>query len=175
MALAVCLLFDGRTDRLVRELWERLEARGVRTLLTHTHGRHRPHLSYVVLRDWDLDAARAAADRHARTSGRTEVAVQGSVVFPRGRVALACSVTSDLAARQEAVAGALRDSGAELHRHYDAGRWVPHVSVATGANAEQLPVVVGAVSDVLPLSLVADRAALIDSATGELWPLRGVP
>ena len=54
MALAVCLLFDRRTDRLVRQLWERLEAQGVATLLTHTHGRHHPHLSYAVLRDGDL-------------------------------------------------------------------------------------------------------------------------
>ena len=44
MALAVCLLFDGRSERLVRDLWSRLEARGVRTLESHTHGKHRPHL-----------------------------------------------------------------------------------------------------------------------------------
>ena len=55
-----CLLFDRRTDRLVRQLWERLEAQGVATLLTHTHGRHHPHLSYAVLRDGDPDTVLAA-------------------------------------------------------------------------------------------------------------------
>lgn len=55
MSLAVCLLFDREGDRAVREIWARLEADGVPTLLSHTHRRHRPHLSYVVALDWDLD------------------------------------------------------------------------------------------------------------------------
>jgi hypothetical protein len=40
MALAVCLLFDRRTDRALRALWHRLEELGVPTLASHTHGRH---------------------------------------------------------------------------------------------------------------------------------------
>ncbi len=174
MALALCLLFDSRTDRLVRELWERLEARGMRTLLSHTHGRHHPHLSYAVLREWDLEAVCAAVAQLPKP-GVIDIPVQGSLVFPRGRVSLACSVSSDLATRQERAVAALRSTRADLHWHYATGRWVPHVSVATGASADQLPVITAAVSDVLPLTLHADRAALIDSSTGEVWPLDGVP
>jgi hypothetical protein len=51
MALAVCLLFDRRTDRILRGLWDRLEDLGVPTLKSHTHGRHVPHLSLAVLRE----------------------------------------------------------------------------------------------------------------------------
>jgi hypothetical protein len=105
MALALCLLFDSRTDRLVRELWERLEARGIRTLLTHTHGRHHPHLSYAVLRAWDEGAIRAAV-AELPDRGAIDISVQGSVVFPRGRVSLACSVGAALATRQERAVGA---------------------------------------------------------------------
>ncbi|MEP6648515.1 MAG: 2'-5' RNA ligase family protein [Lapillicoccus sp.] len=174
MALALCLLFDRRTDRLVSELWERLEAQGVATLLTHTHGRHRPHLSYAVLRDGDLDTVWAALtplpDR-----GSLAVTAQGSVVFPRGRVALACAAPAEVVARQEQAVAALSDAGLTLHHNYERGRWVPHVSVATSASADEIPVVVAAVSDVLPLPLHADRAALIETSTGELWPLPGVP
>jgi 2'-5' RNA ligase len=174
MALALCLLFDSRTDRRVRELWERLEARGIRTLLTHTHRRHHPHLSYAVLRAWNADAVRSAV-AGLPDAGAIDVSVQGSVVFPRGRVSLACSVSAELASRQERAVSALQATGADLHWHYRAGRWVPHVSLATGASAEQLPVVTSAVSDVLPLTLHCDRAALIDSSTGQVWPLDGVP
>ena len=174
MALALCLLFDSRTDRLVRELWERLETRGIRTLFSHTHGRHHPHLSYAVLREWDFDAVRAAV-AGLPDEGAIEVAVQGSVVFPRGRVSLACSVTADLTTRQERAVAELQSTRSDLHWHYQTGRWVPHVSVATGASADQLSVITAAVSDVLPLTLHADRAALIDSGTGDLWPLDGVP
>lgn len=60
MGLAVCLLFDARSDLLMRQLWSRLEDAGVSTLATHTHGRHYPHLSYAVLRSWDLERAQEA-------------------------------------------------------------------------------------------------------------------
>lgn len=60
MALAVCLLFDRRSERAVRSLWDRLEDVGVPSLRSHTHGKHLPHVSYAVLRRWD-DAAVAAA------------------------------------------------------------------------------------------------------------------
>jgi hypothetical protein len=51
MALAVYLLFDRRTDRILRGLWDRLEDLGVPTLKSHTHGGHVPHLSLAVLRE----------------------------------------------------------------------------------------------------------------------------
>jgi 2'-5' RNA ligase len=174
MALALCLLFDSRTDRLVRQLWRRLEDQGVPTLLTHTHGRHHPHLSLAVLRSWELDAVREALTVFP-DAGPTFVAVQGTVVFPRGRGALACSASAKLAARQERVVDALRETGADLHRHYEHGRWVPHVSVATSASNTTLPVVVNTVSDILPINLTTERAALIDTSTGQQWPLPTVP
>ena len=174
VALAVCLLFDRRTDRLVRELWERLEAQGVSTLLTHTHGRHHPHLSYAVVRDGDPDSVSAAL-APLPDGGVVEVTAQGSVVFPRGRVALACAAPAVAVARQERVVATLHAAGLELHRSYEPGRCVPHVSVATSALADQVPLVVGAVSDVLPLPLHADRAAVIETGTGQMWPLPGVP
>jgi hypothetical protein len=174
VALALCLLFDRRTDRLVRALWERLESQGVATLLTHTHRRHRPHLSYAVLRSGTVDDVEAAL-APLPDGGQVEVVAQGSVVFPRGRVALACAAPASVVARQEGVVTALREAGLELHRNYGPGRWVPHVSVATSASAVQLPGVVAAVSDVLPLLVRADRAALIETGTGELWPLARTP
>lgn len=174
MALALCLLFDRRTERLVTQLWGRLEAQGVATLLTHTHGLHRPHLSYAVLRDGDLGTVRSALTP-LPDSGPLEVVAQGSVVFPRGRVALACAAPADVVARQERVVTALSGAGVELHRNYEPGRWVPHVSVATSASARQLSAVVGSISDVLPLPLRAVRAAIIETGTGELWPLPALP
>ena len=70
---------------------------------------------------------------------------------------------------------ALTETGADLHRHYLPGDWVPHVSVATHARGMQLPAVVRMVSDVVPFMLRVDRAALVDSLTGQVWPLPHVP
>ena len=52
---------------------------------------------------------------------------------------------------------------------------MPHVSVATRAQGATLAIVVKAVADVLPLTVRVDRAALIDSATGQTWPLPHIP
>lgn len=174
MALAVCLLFDARSDLLIRELWSRLEDAGVATLATHTHGRHHPHLSYAVLRSWHLDrvqdalAALPAAEPFM-------MSVHGTLAFPRGRAALAPAIAADVALRQWRIVTALEATGADLHRHYEAGQWVPHVSVATRAQGTKLAAVVKAIADVLPLTIRVDRAALIDSATGQTWRLPHIP
>jgi len=174
MALALCLLLDRRSDRAVRALWERLEEDGVPTLLTHTHGHHVPHLSYAVLLAWEQEAARAAVVGLG-DGGPVEVSVQGTVVFPRGRVALAGSASVALACRQARAVEALRATGATIHRHYEPGHWMPHVSATTGVPGARLQTVVEAVSDRLPLTLRCDRAALIDTTDGTTWDLSGVP
>ncbi len=170
MALAVCLLFDAAGDRLVSQLWTRLEAQGVRTLLTHTHRRHRPHLSLAVARSWDLERVRQGLDG-LPPAEPVQVTFPGIVAFTRGRASLAAGVSADLARRQQAVADAVVASGADLHRNYQPGRWVPHVSLATGGTAGQLPLISGVVNDALPLTIGAVSAALIDSGTGQVWPL----
>ena len=174
MALAVCLLFDGRSERLVRDLWGRLEAHGVRTLASHTHRRHRPHLSYAVLRAWQLDRVRETVTALPDRGGFLAEG-HGSVLFPRGRVALAVSIPASVAVRQEQVATALTASGAQLHQYDRPGHWVPHVSVATRAKGVRQAAAVTTVADTLPLCLQVDRAALIDSATGQTWPLPNLP
>lgn len=168
VALAVCLLFDDRSDRLVRELWERLELEGVGTLASHTHGQHHPHLSLAVLRTWDPGEVRALLGG-LPALGEVEMSCRGTLVFPRGRVALAPSVSAAAMAHQEALAGALEVAGADLHKHYLPGRWIPHVSIATRASSEQLPLVVKALTDVLPLEIRSERLALVDSSTGRMW------
>ncbi|PRX48471.1 2'-5' RNA ligase [Prauserella shujinwangii] len=177
MALGVCLLFDGRSERAMTRLWRRLENEGVPTLLSHTHGRHHPHLSYVVLLDWDLPAVHAAVERLGKgtAAGPFDLTFDAFGAFRRGRVSLLPSVPADLVPRQQAVVEAVRATGALVHRHYEIDRWLPHASVATRARADQLPSVAAAVYDVLPLHVRVARAALIDSATGELWPLPAVP
>ncbi len=170
VALAVCLLFDNRSDLLVRGLWSRLEAEGISTLETHTHRRHHPHLSYAVLRTWELESVQAAL-AELPAAEPFSMSFHGTLSFPRGRAALAPAVTADVALRQWRIATALAATGAQLHRNYQAGHWVPHVSVATRAQGSKLATVHRLIADVLPLTVRVDRAAVIDSSTGQSWPL----
>jgi len=174
VALAVCLLFDRRSERAVRALWDRLEQEGVPTLRSHTHGRHVPHISYAVLRSWDLPAVLAAlAD--LGSGAPVELSFDGMGLFRRGRAWLLSGVPAELVTRQERVFDALTATGAELHKHYYPGVWLPHCSIAPRAPLAQLPVVAATVYASLPLHALLDHAALVNSATGELWPLATLP
>lgn len=170
MALAVCLLFDPAGDRLVRQLWARLEARGVPTLLTHTHRLHRPHLSLAVARRWDLEQVLRSLEP-VPAGEAFQLTLPGIVAFTRGRASLAAAVNADLARRQQSVAEAVVESGADLHHHYEPGRWLPHVSLTTGGNANHLPVISNVVNDALPVAISIASAALINSSSGQTWPL----
>jgi hypothetical protein len=170
VALAVCLLFDPGTDRAIRQLWQRLESGGTRTLLTHTHGRHVPHLSYAVLRTFDVPAVAAAV---ADLPHGPPLALRFDAVglFRRGRAALLPSASADLQVRQAAVVGACEATGADLHRHYRPGSWIPHSSLATRVRRTDLGETAAAAFDILPLEAVAETCVLIDSSTGQRWPL----
>lgn len=174
MALAVCLLFDRRSERAVRALWDRVEEQGVPSLGSHTHGRHVPHVSYAVLRRWDQPAV---VDALAGLDGGepVDLSFDGVGLFRRGRTWLVAGVSADFVTRQQRVVEAVTAAGAELHKHYRPGVWLPHCSLAPRATLAQLPLVVAAVMDVLPLRARLDRAALVNSATGEVSPLAELP
>jgi 2'-5' RNA ligase len=174
MALAVCLLFDADTDRAIRQVWQRLETAGVPTLLSHTHGRHVPHLSYAVLRSFDVDAVTRAVD--ALPDGEpVTLHFDALGMFRRSRCWLVPAVSTDLVSRQERVVEATLGTGADLHRHYCPGRWVPHCTLAPRLRLEQVSTVAAAVYDVLPLTATVARAALINSGTGARYPLATIP
>lgn len=170
MALAVCLLLDDRGAATVRELWRRLEEVGVPTLLSHTHGRHLPHLTYASLRSYDLEVVR---DELVSLPARTPVTLylDGFGTFRRSRCWLAPAVDLGLVERQQQVVDAVLRCGADLHRHYRPGAWLPHVTLASRLHLRDLPAVAACVYDVLPLQLTADRAALIETSDGTTHPL----
>ena len=172
MALAVCLLLDPVADRAVRRLWERVEAAGVPSMASHTHGHHLPHLSYAVLRRGDPEqVCRVVASLPAGPAVTLRFDALGT--FRRGRVWLAPAVTSDVLRRQEQVATAL--GGFDLHRSYVPGSWVPHCTLAPRVRLDQVGAVAAVVFEVLPLVAQASRAALVDSGTGQVWPLPHLP
>lgn len=170
MALAVCLLLDPPADGAVRRLWARLEEAGVPSLASHTHGQHVPHLTYAVLRDWDLETVVAALSAlPVRPPIRLHLDALG--LFRRSRCWLAPALAPDLEPRQHAVADAVAGTAAEVHVHYRPGEWTPHVTLAPRLHLTHLATVAHLVNDVLPLPATATRAVLIDTSTGDQLPL----
>lgn len=170
MSLAVCLLIDEPADAAIRQLWRRLEEAGVPSLATHTHGRHVPHLTLAALRTYRIpDVLRALAGLPAAAPGTLHLDALGA--FRRSRCWLAPAASADLVTRQEAVTEAALATGAELHRHYRPGVWVPHLTLAPRLHTGDLPTVARIVYDVLPLTAPVSRAALVETATGARYPL----
>jgi 2'-5' RNA ligase len=171
MALAVCLLLDPPADDVVRRLWSRMEAAGLPSLQSHTHGHHVPHLTYAALRTWDLAQMVARLD-DLPEQPPMRIRLDGLGIFRRSRCWLAPALTPDLAPRQRAVVDAVTKAGADLHKHYRPGDWIPHVTLAPRLHLRDLPVVAQLVSDVLPVTATASSAALVDTSSGERHPLR---
>lgn len=166
MALAVCLLFDADSDLALRRLWQRLEDVGVATLLSHTHGLHVPHLSYAVLRSYDIAQVTEGLEQ-LPDQAPTTLHLDAVGMFRRSRTWLVPAVTADLARRQERVVEVVERTGADLHQHYRPGVWVPHCTLAPRTTLRRLPVIAATAFEVLPLEVTADRAALVDTGTGE--------
>ena len=170
MSLSVCLLPDASSERAVRRLWERLEDAGVPSLLTHTHGRHLPHLTLASLRTFRLEDVQAALTV-LPAAPATEVHFDGLGMFRRSRCWLLPAVTGSLLARQEAVVAALGSQSASLHRHYRPGTWLPHLTIAPRVHLEQLPTIGRLVFEVLPVTVTFSRAGLVHVGTGEIHDL----
>jgi hypothetical protein len=171
VSLAVCLLLDDRADTTVRTLWRRLEDDGVPTLLTHTHGHHVPHLTWAALRTYDLDAVRSTLDALPEQPP-VALHLDAFGTFRRSRCWLAPAVTAPLVERQSAVVAAVVATGAELHRHYQPGAWVPHVTLAPRLHLDDLATVAKLVYDVLPIAAIGEATVLIDTSTGARHSLR---
>ena len=121
MSLSVCLLLDDRSDRAVRQLWRRLEDAGLTTLLSHTHGRHVPHLTLASLLSYDLDEVRAALTELPPREP-TDLHLDALGMFRRSRCWLGPAASGEILDRQRAVVAAVETTGAQLHRNYRPGR-----------------------------------------------------
>jgi len=168
VALSVCLLLDAPAERAVRAVWRRLEELGVGSLLSHTHGRHVPHLSFASLRSYALEEVASALTQLPSPAMNAPLHFDGLGLFRRSRCWLLPAVTGELLERQASVVRAVVGTGADLHKHYVPGSWLPHLTLAPRVHLADLPVVARTAYEVLPLVAGVSGAALVDTGTGEI-------
>jgi 2'-5' RNA ligase len=170
LSLSVCLLLDPSAEAAMRGLWRRLEAAGVPTLLTHTHGRHVPHLTLASMQHDDAEAI-ASALAPLTAAAPVDVSLEALGLFPRSRSWLAVPADGDLLARQARVVRAVHAAGGQVHAHYVPGAWLPHLTLAPRMPVERVAVLARHVFEVLPLRASLDRAAVVETGTGQVHPL----
>ncbi|HEX6498361.1 MAG TPA: 2'-5' RNA ligase family protein [Micromonosporaceae bacterium] len=171
MVAAIELSFDRLADRRLRRLWSALGAAGVPSLSTHTHRRHRPHLSLAVADAFDPVAVQAAlADLPVPTPGLT-LEFQYVGMFGGGVLWLGPSPSDALLTLHTEVYRRLTAAGVEIWAHYAPGAWVPHTTLSMTARSATLTTAVPLCLDVLPLTATLTGATVADHTRGIYHPL----
>ena len=170
------MFLDERADAEVRRLWRRLSDEGLPSLQTHSHGRHRPHVSLTVASDWDpllrpevlADVALALDScRHLDPVFQS----LGTFAGADGILFLAGTATAPMLTLHEQVSEALNRHGVTPWSHYLPGRWVPHCTLAMGLSSAQLPSAVGLLYGFPPLEARVVEIGLTDTSTGTVTAL----
>jgi 2'-5' RNA ligase len=157
-------------------MWGNLEARGLRSMATTTHGRHRPHVSLAVAEDMSPAHADVAAQPLREA---TDLALRlGSVaVFPGRQGVLYLSVvpTMRLLRLHREIHARLLGAGVETLRHYLPDAWVPHCTLAQGLTPDQIPIAVRAVQRLRLIAGDASSAGMVDTESGDITIIAEVP
>lgn len=167
MSLSLCLLLDEAADQAVRRLWRQLEDDGLPSLLSHTHGRHVPHVTLAALNGASWHEVRDVLTALPE-AGPHQVTFQALGAFTRSRCSMVPAVSADFLRRHQTVVEALQQAGMPVHRHYLPGTWLPHLTVATRAPLTSLPLIARRVYEVLPLVATLERTAVVDTTTGDV-------
>jgi hypothetical protein len=167
MSRGVVLWPDDETRRVVRSLWASLEAHDVPTLASHTHGRHRPHVSLVVAEDLVPSDALSALESVPREPLRLLVSSPG--VFPGGVLFLACVPNAAFLEEQRRVHSVVAPRAKKPWDYFVPGAWSPHLTISYGLDSAQLARALPLVLDRLPLEGWLTSGGVEDGASGERW------
>jgi 2'-5' RNA ligase len=172
MAQALEFRFDDEADRAVRALWSRLDRAGVPSLATRTHGRHRPHVTFAV-----ASAIPGAAREALRTDlgklaiPRLWLSTLGAFASTENVLMLAAVVDTELLAVHSAVHDVLAGRVRSPSAYYLPGSWVPHCTLAQGADPATTAAGFAALHPVEPIRATVVEIAVVDTHTGVAEPL----
>lgn len=176
MADALELFFDAGSEAAVRAMWGNLEARGLRSMATTSHGRHRPHVSLTVA-DRITPAQAKAAVEPLRGANDLSLRLGSVAVFPGRQGVLYLSVvpTLRLLRLHREVHASLVGAGVESGRHYLPDAWVPHCTLAQGLTQEEVTSAVRAVKRQRPIEADVVSVGIVDTDTGAIQPIAELP
>jgi hypothetical protein len=126
MALAVSLLFDDRTDRAVRQVWQMLaQANVCRFMLDLDYA---PHLSLLVTDDETVVDVLSDAVAELAGEQALEIGLGPGRCFPETSIGwLACEPLEDLMRLHARIAACVPKE--TIREHYRPGQWTPHVTL----------------------------------------------
>ncbi|MCP5152216.1 MAG: 2'-5' RNA ligase family protein [Ectothiorhodospiraceae bacterium] len=167
------LRLDEPATELVEAAWARIAAAGICDLLPAAGAR--PHVSLLVGRSADGDAAVAALDRALAGIPAPRLDFPYIGVF-RGEplvVYLGVSPTPELAALQRLVHDAVAPTLRSVDEHYHPSRIVPHCTLARSVGRDHLLGCLALVRGLtLPTASIVTEATLVDYAPARVRATR---
>jgi 2'-5' RNA ligase len=129
MAYAVSLLFNSEIADAVSARWQRLADAGLSRSMGDLG--YQPHLTLAVYDALAVEAASAALDRAFDNVDRIPVTLTGFSTFRAGSGVCYAALASspDLMRLHATIVAAISET---CRPHYQAGRWTPHCTLATG-------------------------------------------
>jgi hypothetical protein len=171
MAQGIVLLLDDDADAAVRACWRSLEEADISSLVTHTHGKHVPHISLVVAELIEIGEWLAVL-REGWFAGPPVSVQLGPVgTFPDGGWVFLGVEGLDRSAHVRLVAS-LGDDVSDPWEHYLPDMWVPHCTLAGGLDAHEIQAALVTLGgSALSVPATIDAAAVIDSDSGTVHRL----
>jgi 2'-5' RNA ligase len=143
---AVIGLFDDETDAKVRKLWQELEERfGLQSIYATPY----PHLSFHTANDYPDEQVEVVLRRVAAEVEPVFVRTSGLGLFTGENPILYLPITrtAELERLHARLFAALEPLAIEPNPHYQPGRWLPHITLASDdLRAHNLPEVIDAIS-----------------------------
>jgi 2'-5' RNA ligase len=169
MAHALELFFDADADAKVRALWRRLEDAGVPSLASHSHRRHRPHVTLAVAGTIPR-AARTALRSELRFLSIPDLWLYTLGTFPgEGTVLLLGAVVdTEVLAVHSAVHDVLAGKVSSPSAYCFPGAWIPHCTLAQGITSEQLSDGFAALQPPEPIRAAIAEIGVADTRTGDV-------
>ena len=135
MAYAVELALDPAAADAVRRVWRELADAGIGYV---AGSGVRPHVTFGIWDTLDFHGADAELMRFAAETGPVRLTLASVGLFPGAAVFLAPTVTTDLLGLHASLYRRFARFGMGAWDHYREGTWVPHCSLATDMEPDQL-------------------------------------
>ena len=175
MAHAVVVFFDEETDNAVRALWRRLDDAGVPSLAKRAAGKYPPHVTFALAGAIPAKTRNALRKELARlTVPNLWLSTLGTFPTTENLLVLSAVVDGELLAVHSAVHDVLAGQVRAPSAYYLPGSWVPHCTLATGIEDEQVVAGFAALHPVGRISALVREIAVVDTRTAELDSLVSV-
>ena len=167
MNFAIELCLDEHAEARIREIWERIERAGLPSRLLEFG--HTPHVSLGVCAQLDpaAFAKRLAEFAAGQPKLHATLVSLGTFSNREGVVFLGVIATRELV-EMHARFDALFAAGArDLWEYYRPGRWVPHCTLTTALDREQVVSALRVCAEVvLPIQATLESVAIVENPDG---------